>query len=320
MRYQKLKDMAAVFVIVFLLPYVVSVVLFGFPEKDSHKEKNVGQTVCIAYENRQEIISLEQYLIGVLAAQVPVDYSMEVLKAHGVLARTYYEIHEKDLEVIEQENSTQNFLSKEQMKALWKDKFEANYKKLEQAVIDTSGLCMYYQDKLAEPYFHSASVGTTRNGKEVLGSQESAYLQSVQCEKDLQMDNYVTIKTFTREELEGILTQLEKETDTGVTGQSIEVKLQSPKEMFKIKEKDSAGYVTAIEVDGHWMHGETFRHLMQLPSAAFQVEQWETGVRFVCKGLGHGLGMSLYTANELAMDGKDYEEILNYFFANIVIQ
>lgn len=303
MKNSKFKDVAAVFIIVFLLPYVVSVVLSGFPKKSDTAGEE--RKVCVAYEDSQENITLTQYLVGVLAAQIPVDYHLETLKAQAVLARTYYELHDMEKKVIEVGDGTQQFLTEEQMKNLWGDKFEQNYRKLEQAVIDTYGKCFYYNGKLAEPYFHAVSCGNTRDGRKVLYSEEYVYLQQASCEMDLQADNYVTIKTFTREELQEIMEPFQCE---------------NPAQLFRIIQKDEAGYVTEIEVNGQRIHGEAFRAQMQLPSAHFQVEEWEDGVRFVCKGLGHGFGMSLYTANELAKDGESYEDILNYFFKYITIK
>lgn len=319
MKYQRLKDVAAVFVIVFLLPYVISILVSGFPKKDAAKTSSPVQNVCIGYENRQETISLQEYLIGALAAQMPVDYRLEALKAHAVLVRTYYMKYEKDIEVIKQNQSGQAFLSKEQMKNLWGEKFEENYRKLEQAVVDTGEECLYYKEQLMEPYFHAVSAGNTRNGTDVFQSEEYEYLQACSCQKDLLADNYVTIKTFTKEELEEVMEQFQAEEPDSATADAVEVKSNKPMELFNLIKTDSSGYVTRIELDGRLMHGETFRNVMQLPSAAFSIEEWDGGVRFVCKGLGHGLGMSLYTANELAGEGKNYQEILQYFFKNVTI-
>lgn len=312
MKLQRLKDMAAVFIIVFLLPYVTSVIISGIPKKDAKKAENVGQTVCVAYENREETISLQKYLIGMLAAQVPVNYESETLKAHAVLVRTYYELHEKNLEVVEADSGAWNYLSEEQMKNLWGEDFEANYRRLERAVAETGNECLYYKGKLAEPYFHAVSAGKTRNGTEVFHSERYAYLSSVSCEKDIRADNYVTIKTFTKEELKEILQQM----GTAVTEEAV----SDPVGWFEISARDAAGYVTEIKVNQLVMHGENFRTALQLPSGAFVIEEWEDGVRFVCKGLGHGFGMSLYTANELAKEGKSHDEILSCFFADIDLE
>ncbi len=329
MKNPMLRDVAAVFVILFLLPYVVTILAFGFPEKNSSRSNSAEQSVYISYDGRQEKITVTQYLTGVLAAQIPVDYQMEALKAHAVLARTYFQLHVGKDTVIEKDTAAQTFLTKEQMKNLWGDKFEENYKKLEQAVTDTGDECLYADDRLAEPYFHAASAGKTRDGTEVFGEASYAYLAGCDCKKDLQADNYVTIRSFTEEEIEEYLVQLseksgiqqetvqtEESTQEGVSKESSSALIDS----FQVLNRDSCGYVTRIQVQGRTVHGETFRNVFGLPSAAFQIEEWESGLRFVCKGLGHGLGMSLYSANEMAKEGDTHREILQYFFKNISIK
>ncbi len=308
MKHQMLKDVAAVVVVVCLLPYVVTVLVAGVPKK-SGKEKLSDKTdVTIVYDDRSEKMPLQQYFIGVLASQMSVEYEMEALKAQAVLVRTDYEKNQKDQEVSAKE---QTFLSMEQMKDLWQEHFEENYQKLERAVVDTKGICMYYNNALAQPYYHAISAGKSRNGAVLLGNGYE-YLGPVTCEKDYLADSYVTIKTITKKELCEKLTQYYE-------GKGIE-SADNPAEICKVVQKDSAGYVEQMEVAGQSVHGETFRKQFLLPSGAFEVEPWEDGLRFVCKGLGHGLGMSLYGANELAKNGKDYQQILNYFFKDIAIE
>lgn len=307
MFYKKLKDVAAVLVIVFLLPYVVVILASGMPEHHGSVSQVTGQAVCVEYDNYREMIPRDQYLVGALAAQIPVGYHMEALKAQAVVVRTCYMLHERDRVSVEPDGDTQPFLSKEQMKNLWGDDFQTNYKKLEQAVVDTANDCLYHNGQLCEPYFHAVSAGETRDGCQVFGSEEYGYLACKVCEKDMLADGYVTMKTFSHEELEELL-----ETELVLTsGQAAGV---------QVLETDQSGYVTRMQVGQQQMHGELFRKKLQLPSAAFQMEVVDSGLRFVCKGLGHGLGMSLYTANELAQQGNSYREILEYFYKKTTLE
>ena len=320
MKKHVLKDMAAIFVILFLLPYVITIFAFGVPKSTKIRQSKDEKTVCIAYENREETVTLTQYLVGALAAQIPIDYSLEAIKAQAVLARTYYALHEMEQEVIRIDDGGQAFLSNEQMQNLWGDSYEENYKKLEQAVTDTGNECLYYNEQLVEPYFHAVSAGSTRDGEQVFEDSAFSYLKSCSCEKDMEASGYVTIKTYTEEELCEILTQFQQNTTVSEESAQAEVSLDNPAAAFQILNRDSAGYVTRISVAGETFHGEAFRSKFSLPSANFQIEEWETGVRFVCKGLGHGLGMSLYTANALASEGETYTEILQYFFDSVTLK
>lgn len=308
MKQQVLKDVAAAVVVVCLLPYVVTVLVAGVPKKSEKRKMSDKTDVTVVYEDRSEKVPLQKYLIGVLAAQMSVEYEMEALKAQAVLVRTDYEKNQKNKEVSAKE---QAFLSIEQMQQLWQERFEENYQKLERALVDTDGICMYYKGELAQPYYHAVSAGKSRSGAELLGNGYE-YLPSVDCGKDYLADSYVTIKTFTKEELCEKLTQFYE-------GKGIE-SIDSPAQICKVLQKDSAGYVDQVEVAGQSVNGETFRKQFSLPSAAFEVEAWEDGLRFACKGFGHGLGMSLYGANELAKEGNDYQQILNYFFKDVAIE
>lgn len=312
MKRQRFKDIAAVFLIVFLLPYVLTMLFSGVPEKKKHG-KDTGQTVCIAYGNRTEKITLDKYLIGVLAAQIPVEYEMEALKAQAVLARTYYNVHLKEQEVLEQEGGGQSFLTAAQMKQLWGEQYEQYYSRLEQAVIDTKGKCLYNGKNLVEPYFHAVSAGMTRNGQKLLG-EEYTYLLPKECKADLGAAGYVTIKSFSREELFEALQELEGQV-SGCAVQSVE-EIKEPDTLIQIEKRDEEGYVESVKVNEKQVPGEIFRQCFKLSSAHFQMDAWEDGLRFTCKGLGHGLGMSLYGANQLAKEGKNCQEILQYFFSN----
>lgn len=301
---KRLKDMAAVFIIICLLPYVITVLCSGNTTMKNSTKEVSGQVVVIKEEGRTEEMGLDEYLAGVLATQIPAEYHLEAIKAQAVLTRTGYMLHGQGKKAMTVENGGQSFLTVEQMQELWGEKFDENYQKYRRAIKDTQGKVLSRDGKMLEPYFHAASSGSTRSGKDVLG-EGYEYLKSVSCEKDLHMDNYVTIKTFTREELSDIFKQQYEESDW---------KEKAFTDVIKIKKRDDAGYVSEVEVGSRAVTGETFRTQFHLPSSSFQIKLWKDGIQVICKGIGHGFGMSLYTADKLAKSGKNYEEILNYFF------
>lgn len=153
----------------------------------------------------------------------------------------------------------------------------------------TEGKVIMYEDKLALTPFHQISSGKTRNGEDVLGSKEYPYLQSKECQMDISAP----------EQIENILI---------------------PVKEMEIKEWDTAGYVMKVSVDGEEMSGEEFREMYGLASSCFEFQQFENDARIITKGVGHGLGLSQYTANEMAKDGKTFEEILQFFFPGTEIK
>ena len=51
----------------------------------------------------------------------------------------------------------------------------------------------------------------------------------------------------------------------------------------------------------------------------FSDEEYEGEIRIMTKGLGHGLGLSMYGAVELAKNGKSYQEILKHYYTGVEI-
>ena len=161
--------------------------------------------------------------------------------------------------------------------------------KLEKAWDETEGQVAMYGEKLALVPFHQVSNGKTRNGEEVLGSKDYPYLQVVECQRDVEAENQLK-SSFVEE--------------TGIL----------------IEEWDSAGYVTSVSINGEKISGEAFREKYQLSSSCFEVQQFEERTRVITKGVGHGLGLSQFSANKMAEDGKTSEEILQFFFPGTEIK
>ena len=89
---------------------------------------------------------------------------------------------------------------------------------------------------------------------------------------------------------------------------------------IEITKTDSAGYVMEIQIGNQAFQGERIKEVLDLPSSCFSVQSSQGEVRFLCKGIGHGMGMSQYTAHNLALEGKNYEQILGYFFPDMEIE
>lgn len=163
------------------------------------------------------------------------------------------------------------------------------YQRLKNIWKETEGQVVLYNDELALVPFHQLSNGRTRSGKEVLGSEDYPYLQVKDCEKDIGAD-------------------LQMQTQV--------IQLASA----EIVSTDSAGYVTEVKVGEETCSGDSFRDTYQLPSSCFELQKFDGKIRVITRGVGHGLGMSQYMANEMAKEGKSYEEILQYFFEGTEIR
>lgn len=217
---------------------------------------------------------LKEHCIGLLAKEVSADYEEEMLKVQALLVRTTVY---KEIEELGEDILTQEgFGDISDIEGSW-------YKKLEKIWDETEGEVILYQDKLALVPFHQVSNGKTRIGSEVLGSEDYPYLKMKECPKDVEADRQMESKF-------------------------IEVK------GAKVEKYDSAGYALNVTVGEEKINGESFRDTYGLASSCFELQAFENNTRVVTKGVGHGLGLSQYTANEMAKEGKNYKEILQFFF------
>lgn len=157
------------------------------------------------------------------------------------------------------------------------------YQKLKKIWEDTKGQVLMYDGKLALVPFHQVSNGQTRKGQEVLGSEEYPYLQIKDCSKDIGADTQMQTKVI---DVSGV----------------------------QIVSKDSAGYVMEVKMGEEICSGDSFRDAYGLASSSFELQEFDGKTRVITRGVGHGLGMSQYMANEMAKEGKSYQEILEYFF------
>lgn len=137
-----------------------------------------------------------------------------------------------------------------------------------------------------------------------------AYLSSVSCQNDSESSDFLHVTYYSAQEIVDKL--LEKRPDCGLQTEQVFDQLQ-------VTERDSADYVTKVQVGNETVSGDTFREWLSLDSDCFYFSQKEKKLRIITKGLGHGFGLSQYTAAQMASDGKTYQSILQYFFRDVTI-
>ena len=223
---------------------------------------------------------LKDYGISVLAKEITPDYEPEMIKAQAVLVRTT--VYKEFQEQGKALLNKENIGYVGDIDASW-------YQKLKGIWEDTEGQVLMYGEELALVPFHQVSNGKTRVGAEVLGSEAYPYLKMKECPKDVEAEKQMESKFI-------------------------------PIKGIQIVKTDSAGYVIAVKVGEETISGENFRETYGLASGCFELQEFEDKTWIVTKGQGHGLGMSQYTANEMAKEGKTYQEILQYFFEGTEIK
>lgn len=294
MRYyairRKLKLAGAILIILLFLPYILSVFING---------KNF-QDYTLQDEN-------EVYVLEKLMQDMPENYELEALKAQAVLVRTslYRELEASESKTVSENPDLQRKLQQNQSGI----KSKESYKKYNEAVMTTQKQALYYKESLAWVPFHRSSNGMTRMASEVLGTEEFPYLISKECpldkaaedETQVHMFEYSQIQKLCRDFLEAVQDQ-----ESAEKGYSFED--------FEVQSVDTAGYVQELRIGNTICTGDQFRDALSLPSSAFSFYESIKGLKITTTGNGHGLGMSQWTANEMAKEGSTYEEILSYFF------
>lgn len=290
----RLKKIGCYLLIMILLPYIITIFLSG---PGAYGASNVDETVISVKagddtaenggkpsqteEENVEKLPLSEYCIGIMAREIPASYEKEALKAQAVLVRTQVcaELGAGQDVVLEDA-----YWTKKDMREYWgTEKYAKYYKRLEEAWKDTNGQVLTYQNTLAKTPFCRLTNGSTRDGKEALGSEEYPYLKIVDCPLDIESKEQV--QTITVEDM-----------DVEVTG------------------TDTAGYVLSVRAGNETVSGEEFRDQYHLASSCFSFQRYEGKLRITTRGIGHGLGLSQYTADQMAKEGKSMEDILAHFF------
>jgi len=297
---KQLEILACWLLLLFLFPYIITLVWTGKVEGSSKSQEITGNKTIIEDQYTMSVMDIEEFLIGVVAAQMPADYEAEALRAQAIIARTYIYNKMGDAEEISSGNLKINYWSLSECKKQWgKDNYSDYYEKIKTAVGSTAGMIMKYEGKVIVPMFHSASSGQTRDGDE-----DHPYFVAVSSAWDVEMEGYLSI------------------TDWGIGDFTKYFNIDSTDgivDTIQIVERDSSGYVTKIEAGGESYSGDSFQAILNLQSACFTIENFEGKIRIICKGIGHGYGLSQWGSNKQAKEGMTAEEILPYYYKNIQI-
>jgi len=265
--------------------------------------------ISFSHNGQTENISLSDYLVGVVAAEMPASFNIEALKAQTVAARTYalYKISQhshQSFDVCDDSGCCSAYFDIAELKERWGSDYDKYIKKIRSAVAETDGLYLTWEDKPILAVFHSSSPGKTEKSENVWASS-FPYLVSVESpETREQVKNLISTVTVSGENLKS--TVLEKYPNAFLAG--------DPRLWISFVCYTESGRVKSLRVGGVEMSGSDFRFLLGLRSAAFTFEYDGNSFVFSVAGYGHGVGMSQYGANILAGDGALFDEILaNYY-------
>ena len=313
-------------VIIIILPMLI-VKGCGHPtEKKTPEETVIPSEMKISvYDTNTKkttVMNLEEYIKGVVAAEMPADFDIEALKAQAVAARTFaygrltgvYKsaagVHD-GVDICTDSTHCQAWSSKENAMKKWSIFFAAkNWGKIEKAVNATKGMIVVYKGSIANTLFHASSAGRTENSEDVWSGVAVPYLRSVESSGDEDSKGYVTSISVDRAEF------LEKLKNAYPDN-------EFDKNIFKsirILDHTEGGRVKTLKIGDIKLKGTEFRKLFKLRSSAFKISENKDGsLKITTTGYGHGVGMSQWGADSLAKKGGTYMEILKHYYTGVDI-
>lgn len=290
------------FVIHFFFNYSYEKIKTGF---NTNKEK---QVVRVKRSNGTvENLDLEEYLIGVVSAEVPVTFEKEAIKAQTVAARTYamkqiQNSTNRDYDVTD-DTLSQVYQDDNKLKEKWQNKYNEYINKIKECVNETEGEYITYNNEVIYAFFFSTSNGKTEDNKDVFG-QDLPYLKVVDSSFDAnETRSFQSQKEFTKQEFY----------------QKLEIPYSDKLNISNV-EKTSSGRVKNITLNNVTFKGRTFQSKLSLRSNDFEISETNEKIIVTTKGYGHGVGMSQYGANALAKQNKNYKEILKYYYQGTQIE
>ena len=299
--------------VVFVLIIVLGIVIYHekktnyyFPMPSAVKDEENAISIRLLDESTGKIenVNLEDYIIGVVSAEMPASFEVEALKAQAVAARTFamYKKNTRNLDydlIIGVKD--QAYKTNEQLLKTWNVLFFNNYLKIRDAVLSTKDEVLTYNDEIINAFYFSMSNGKTENS-ELVFSEALPYLQSVESSWDNEsLNNYLYEKVISKEDFCNSL---------GISCESVTISDEV---------RSSSNRVLSLKINDIVFKGTDIRTKLGLRSTDFVIRENGSNYLITTKGYGHGVGMSQYGANGMAKEGHSYLEILSHYYQNTKI-
>ncbi|HBL37308.1 MAG TPA: stage II sporulation protein D [Firmicutes bacterium] len=301
----------------FLFLFALLCLLPLFLVKCAPVPADLGVRLYLVEEKRTITIELEEYIKGVVAAEMPANFHPEALKAQAVAARTvtvrrlkrfggsgYPAVAGADLS--NDVNDSQAWLNKKQLIAKWGLwAYYRNWRKIADAVEATAGLVISYDGRPIDALYHSTSGPRTANAEEVW-SASVPYLKSIPCSFCHHSPRYQQEKAFSSAEFLSAL---------GLAGP-----LATGGVSLRIVDRTASGRVKTVQIGAYQYTATEVRSRLGLASTNFTVQLRDGKIIFTTIGYGHGVGLCQYGADGLAKEGKTFQEILHYYYQAVEIK
>ncbi len=289
-------------------------------------EYKANQTIRVRMCKTNEIIAMDinDYLRGVLPSEMPPSYNMEALKAQAIVARTYTyrkmleNAEGPDADVCDDFNHCQAFYNKEKIFSIWtnrgfSDEVKTDYwDRVNEAVVSTQNQVITYNGEYIKAFFHASSPLRTENIDQIWGGIKIPYLLSVD---NLEYEDYSNRNSEVIVSFSDLEQKICEKIDSNFKLSNID----NIREKIVINSYTTSGRVKDIKVGYLIISAEKLRTLFGLKSTQFELCILQQEVLFKVTGYGHGVGMSQVGASCLADSGKNYIDIIKYYYTGVEV-
>ncbi len=281
---------------------------------EAQQQNNDTITVFLSSQNQNVEMDMFEYICGSVAAEMPLAYHEEALKAQAVTCYTNalrLKLNTEKTNNADISDNTaihQGYINEAERRAKWGNDFEKYESKLKNVVNSVKNQAIYYNDRLIVAAFFAISCGKTENSGN-LWSENVPYLTSVESQGDCLSPQYATSVSFSLDEFV-----------SKMKSANAEFSIESLANAVTIKETSSTGTVLKAEINGNSYTGEEIRSIFSLRSPVFTVTSTDSSITFNVLGYGHGIGMSQYGADYFARQGYTYKDILTHYYSGVVVK
>ena len=304
-----MKKILIITIIIIFIPFLI-VNFFKLDKKEEIKLKYMSNTIIRVKRvdtGNIDKIFFEEYIVGVLAGEMPIYFEKEALKAQAVAARSYalkrIEYNkDNDYDVVD---SIMNkvYLDNDYLKSAWGENYIDNINKLREAVNETSMEYLEYNGEVIDALFFSTSNGYTETASLVF-DVDLPYLKSVKSAWDED-----TSSAFRSTSSMNINDFYEK---IGLP--------YSDNFSFKVLKRSSTNRIISLSINNREFTGKSLYNKLGLKSTDFSLKKEGNNIIISTVGYGHGVGMSQYGALGMAKEGYGYQDILKYYYSGTNIK
>lgn len=285
----------------------ILIVVISLNKQTNHSFFNNETNITIKNkDNTLENINLEEYVIGVVAGEMPASFNIEALKAQAVASRTYaiYKINQnknKNYDILT-DITNQVYITQEEMQKKWGTNYSKYYEKIKNAVLTTQNEIITYNNEVIEAFYFSMSNGQTEDSLSVFGENLPYIKSTISAWDNKDLNNFEFTITYSLDEF---CKRLDINNCNSINISEIN--------------RNNTNHIDYVIINNKKILGTKLREKLSLRSTDITFKINNNDIELTTKGYGHGVGMSQYGANGMANDGYTYQEILKYYYNDISI-